>query len=292
MDPFSPWLLWPLGGLAGLVVLRAAIHLAFRAPRLAETDSPADHGLPGGAVEIPTRRGRTLRGFFIPPGETPGPAFCMIHGWGANASVMLPLAARLHRHDGRAVLLLAARNHGASDADTFSSMPRFAEDLSAGLDWLKGRPEIDPVRLTVAGHSVGAAAALLCASRRRDLAGVVALSPFAHPRLVMRAYMARGHIPWTPVGRLVNRYVEHIIGHRFDDIAPVNTVRAIRAPVLIVHGRDDTVVPPWHAEQIAEAGPTARLALLAGVDHYATEDLTPVARALADFPPLEPARHK
>ncbi|SDG42420.1 alpha/beta hydrolase [Roseospirillum parvum] len=283
MDPLPPTL-WFLGGLAGLALGRAAVHLAFRAPRLAETDCPADHGLAGGPVALPTLRGRTLRGFYIPPADTPGPAFCMIHGWGANASVMLPLAARLHGHDGRAVLLLAARNHGDSDADTFSSMPRFAEDLAAGLDWLKQRPEVDPGRLTVAGHSVGAAAALLCASRRDDVAGVVALSPFAHPNLVMRAYMERGHIPWTPIGRLISRYVEHIIGHRFDDIAPVATVRRIAAPVLIVHGRDDTVVPPWHAERIAENGPTARLVVLPGVDHYATDDLTPVADAIRAFP--------
>jgi pimeloyl-ACP methyl ester carboxylesterase len=32
---------------------------------------------------------------------------------------------------GFTVLLIDARNHGGSDADTFSSIPRFAEDLDA-----------------------------------------------------------------------------------------------------------------------------------------------------------------
>ena len=31
-----------------------------------------------------------------------------------------------------------------SDADSFSSMPRFAEDLDHALDWLARQPEVDP----------------------------------------------------------------------------------------------------------------------------------------------------
>jgi dipeptidyl aminopeptidase/acylaminoacyl peptidase len=70
---------------------------------------------------------------------------------------MLPFAALLHRA-GLAVLLLDARNHGDSDDDSFSSIPRFAEDLEQGLGWLARQPRIDPQRLFLLGHSVGAAA--------------------------------------------------------------------------------------------------------------------------------------
>jgi pimeloyl-ACP methyl ester carboxylesterase len=42
---------------------------------------------------------------------------------------MLPIAAPLRRA-GLNVLRVDARNHGGSDSDTFSSLPRFAEDLA------------------------------------------------------------------------------------------------------------------------------------------------------------------
>lgn len=37
------------------------------------------------------------------------------------------------------------------------------------------------------------------------------------------------------------RHVQRVIGTTFDDIAPVNTIARVRCPVLVVHGRTDTV---------------------------------------------------
>ena len=130
------------------------------APRVPETGEP--EGLPWQAVRIATLRGRSLFGWFIPAGEG-APALAIIHGWGGNAELMLPLAAPLHRA-GYALLFFDARCHGRSDDDSFASLPRFAEDLEHAVLWLKARPEVDPQRVGVVGHSVGAGAALLLAS--------------------------------------------------------------------------------------------------------------------------------
>jgi pimeloyl-ACP methyl ester carboxylesterase len=105
----------------------AGVHLGFRARRVRETGTPADHGLAFEAVRIPTVRGRYLFGWLLP---APGAArtVVVLHGWGSNAELMLPIAAPL-RHAGLNVLLCDARNHGQNGSDTFSSLPRFAEDL-------------------------------------------------------------------------------------------------------------------------------------------------------------------
>ena len=39
--------------------------------------------------------------------------------------------------NGWSVLLPDARGHGLSEADTHSSLPRFAEDLDSALDWVR-----------------------------------------------------------------------------------------------------------------------------------------------------------
>lgn len=45
------------------------------------------------------------------------------------------------------------------------------------IDWLKRQPQVDPRRIVVVGQSRGAELALLLASLRPDLAGVIAFSP-------------------------------------------------------------------------------------------------------------------
>jgi uncharacterized protein len=260
--------------LACLAGLNLLIRRSLRAPRIAETGSLAQHGLTGREVRLPTQRDRRLFGWLLPGAtSTPAPGVIVLHGWGANAEMMLPLARPLQA-TGLTVLLIDARNHGASDGDSFSSMPRFAEDLDAAIAWLKTRPEVIPDRIAVIGHSVGAAAALLAASRRNDLAGVISLAAFAHPDAMMRRWLAAKRIPYLPLGWYVLRYVQHVIGYRFDAIAPLNTITRIHCPTLLVHGSDDSTVPVGDAYAIyaRRPGEQVRLRILPG-EHDASEEL-------------------
>jgi pimeloyl-ACP methyl ester carboxylesterase len=71
------------------------------------------------------------------------------------------------------------------------------------------------------------------------------------------------------------RYVEWVIGHRFDDIAPVNTIRQVACPTLLIHGAEDTTVPVCeaHAIHAGRAGDHVRLKVVAGShDDYADLD--------------------
>ncbi len=273
--------------LAGLYLLLAiGIRLAYRAPRRPEQGNPADAGLPYHAASITTANSRQLFAWYIPQPEVAGeaPAVVIMHGWGGNAEMMLPFARPLHRA-GYAVLLLDARNHGSSDADSFSSMPRFAEDLEAGFDWLAGRPGVDAQRIALLGHSVGAAASLLLASRRQEVAAVISVSAFSHPEQIMRRQMRANHIPYALIGWLVLHYIEWTIGHRFDEIAPVNTIKQIRCPVLVVHGDEDRSVPVDDARAIyanAVSGLVEQLTL-EGADHDSVEHIDTHAGALLDF---------
>jgi pimeloyl-ACP methyl ester carboxylesterase len=152
---------------------------------------------------------------------------------------MLPLAEPFHQA-GMDVLVYDARNHGNSDGDSFSSLPRFAEDLEMVLAWLKQKsPEH---QFVVLGHSVGAAASILTASRGAAIDLVISVSGFAHPRLMMNRHLDR---PWLPrfLRTIIMNYIQWIIGFRFDDIAPMNRIAHVRCPVLLAHGSVDTTVP-------------------------------------------------
>lgn len=253
--------------MAGMNALRTLAHDWIRrrlgAPRLAHHETPPALGLRVEQVRLPTTGGKSLFAWFIPaPGAVPAPAVVVMHGWGGNASLMLPVAPPLHAA-GFAVLLLDARCHGASDDDDFTSLPRFAEDIDAGLDWLRQQSGIDTLKLAVIGHSVGAGAALLCAARRHDLRAVVSISAFAHPREMMRRFLAGHNIPYPVVGWYVMRYVERVIGARFDDIAPLASMARLRCPVLLVHGTEDETVPFADAMRLQAAGRTEQVRCIA-----------------------------
>ncbi|PKM46569.1 MAG: dipeptidyl aminopeptidase [Gammaproteobacteria bacterium HGW-Gammaproteobacteria-1] len=274
---------------AGAVVLAAAgfhylVHRGLAPRRLVGTGTPAVLGLVYREVRIATANGLRLHGWFVPgTGAPPVPAVVLLHGWGGSAETLLPLAPSLSQA-GFAVLLFDARCHGRSDEDSFASMPRFAEDLEHALDWLRQQAEVDPRRIAVVGHSVGGAAALLAASRRADVAAVVSIAAFSHPRDMMRRLLASQHIPYWPLGWYILRYVQHVIGHRFDAIAPLTTIRQIRCPTLLVHGADDRTVPVAEAHTIyaARGAAPVQLKIIPG-SHDDYGDVAREAPLLAAF---------
>ena len=298
---------------AGLLGARELVHQAIlrglRAPRVPHQLNAADLGLAPDRLHrtrIPGPRGRNLSAWLVmPPGHERGgpggpdgpggphglvgaaqpgepvPAVLVMHGWGGNAAMMAPVVPPLHAA-GMAVLLLDARCHGHSDGEAFTSMPRFAEDIAAGLAWLRRQPGIDGRRLALIGHSVGAAASLLHASRHHDVRAVASLSSFAHPQEVMRRFMADKRVPYPVLGWYVLRHVQRVIGHTFDAIAPLHTITRLRCPVLLVHGLQDRTVPFDDARRLQAASADARLLPVTG-DHDLREALMPHADQLVDF---------
>jgi dipeptidyl aminopeptidase/acylaminoacyl peptidase len=251
-------LLWMARAAAHALIMRG-----LRAPRVAAQVSPQDLGFEALHVHLPGPNDKTLFAWFIPArGVAKAPAVLVMHGWGANASMMLSSAAPLSTA-GFAVLLLDARCHGASGDEAFTSLPRFAQDIEAGLDWLSLAPQVDATHMAVIGHSVGAGAALLSATRRPDIRAVISISAFAHPYEVMRRLLATHHIPYFGVGWYVLRHVQHVIGARFDDIAPIRSITHVRCPVLLVLGKDDDMVPFDDARRLLAAGNSGQVQLLA-----------------------------
>jgi pimeloyl-ACP methyl ester carboxylesterase len=262
----------------------ALILRRLRAPRLAHHQTPAELGLSAEPLRLAGAGGKSLFGWFVPPpvAGSPAPAVVLMHGWGANAALMLPAVPPLHAA-GFAVLLLDARCHGNSDDEDFTSMPRFAEDIATGLDWLGAQPGVDGSRLVLVGHSVGAAAALLCATQRDDVRAVVSLSAFAHPAELMRRWLHEQHLPWWPLGWAVARHVQRVIGARFDEIAPLATLPRVRCPVLLVHGRHDETAPFADAQRLVAAGAGRARLLAVDAGHDLGESLGPNATAIVGF---------
>ena len=86
------------------------------------------------------------------------------------------LAAQALNVSGFGVLALDLRGHGAS-AGSSSALGPMQQDVQAGLDWLKARPDVVANRLGIAGASLGAALAPLVAAIDPAVRSIALLSP-------------------------------------------------------------------------------------------------------------------
>ncbi|MBN8489386.1 MAG: alpha/beta fold hydrolase, partial [Burkholderiales bacterium] len=216
-----------------------------------------------------------------PPSAAHAPVVIVLHGWGANASTLWPVVEPLTAA-GLAVLLLDAANHGDSSTEDFSSLPRFAEDLATARQALAGLEGVDATRVALLGHSVGAAAVLLHAASDPQVRAVVSLSAFAHPAEVMARWLREHRLPLRWPGRAILDEVQQTIGARFDDIAPLRSITRIAAPVLLVHGEHDEVVPLTDMLRLRARARHAE-ALVVGGGHDLRETLPPHAPRLVAF---------
>lgn len=255
------WAWLPLAVAAGTYY--AAPHIlkrVFAPPQRDAGQTPGDLGLAEQQIWLTSLSGTRLHGWFI-PAESRAPAVVVLHGWGGNAALMLPLALHLHQA-GLHSLLLDARNHGLSEHDSFTSMPRFAEDLDVAVRWLRDHPTVTSVG--VIGHSVGAGAAILSSSQSDILDAVVSVSAPAHPGEMMRKQMAA--IP-KPVVDLILSGVQRVIGYQFDAFAPRVRIGLVNAPTMLVHGSSDTVVPIDNLYELAAAQPDAEVLVVPDGSH-------------------------
>jgi dipeptidyl aminopeptidase/acylaminoacyl peptidase len=151
-------------------------------------------------------------------------------------------------------------------------------DLSDGVRDLAKQGVIDPKRVCIVGASYGGYAAL---------AGVT-LDPGVYRCAVSVAGLSdlRRMRSWTAANRLSNtqRYWDRFMGvtdktvASLDEISPVEHISAVTVPVLLIHGRDDTVVPYEQSEimvdALKKAGKPVEFVTLKHEDHWLSTGAT------------------
>jgi len=243
-----------------LVLLEITISLLYRYPIRPHEATPAAENIAFEEIRFPTRKGKTLYGWWIAACDEPRPTIILMHGWGQNIGKMLPAINKLAGL-GANILAFDLRNHGSSEADTHPNLLKFSEDLRAAVDYITtSRPEAGD-KIAVLGFSVGGGAAIHASAHDARISSVVTVGAMARPIDVMRYEMGKRHIPYIPIGWLILRYAELRIGIDFDEIAPVNNIARSRAEILLIHGDQDKVVPVSQAHRLLEAGQPGKVQL-------------------------------
>jgi dipeptidyl aminopeptidase/acylaminoacyl peptidase len=141
-------------------------------------------------------------------------------------------------------------------------------DLSDGVRHLASEGIVDPKRVCIVGASYGGYAALAGPTLDRGVYRcAVAVSGLSDLRRLVEDR-----------GRVARRYWKRFMGvERLSDpalaqISPITHAEAADAPILLIHGRDDTVVPMEQSQIMADAlrrsGKPHELLIQKGEDHW------------------------
>ncbi|MDW8323292.1 MAG: alpha/beta hydrolase [Burkholderiales bacterium] len=215
-------------------------------PTRALTATPADIGLAYEDVELITDDGVRLHGWWIPH-PRPRAALLHLHGNAGNVSHRLELIRILHDL-GLAVLIFDYRGYGRSEGKpTEAGTQRDALAAWRHLTEVRG---FSPERIVLHGQSLGAALAAWLASRQRAGALILESAFTSVPELAAELY------PWLPA--------RHLARFRYDTRAALS---AVRCPVLVVHSRQDEIVPYAHGLALYAAAPGPKDLLVLRGDH-------------------------
>ena len=191
----------------------------------------------------------------------PRPGIVVVHGWESNRGRTFAHVRYLHAA-GFHCLVFDVRGHGDSPSETLPiNVPEFADDTIAAVRWLAARPEVSAVG--VLGHSMGAAGAIVAASREPAIKAVVSMSaPADLVRITRRTFeMAEMHIP-EPIATPLAWFTAAILlvprHHSVEDASATAAAGRYHGPLLLVHGAQDHGVPVEHLELIGRAAAAKR----------------------------------
>lgn len=237
------------------------------------------------SISYPAADGMMIPGYLtLPPGITEGrnlPLVVLPHGGPASRDYLgFDWWAQALASRGYAVLQPNFRgSDGLGKAHLEAGYGEWGRkmqtDLSDGVRWLAARGTIDPARVCIVGASYGGYAAM--AGPTID-AGVyrcaVSVAGVSDLRRMVQWSAEQGGRRDAPVVRYWNRFMgaERLGDRALDQISPAMQAARADAPILLLHGRDDTVVPfeqsRIFADALQRAGKPFELIELSGEDHW------------------------
>jgi len=224
--------------------------------------TPAAFGLKFEAVKLKTSDGVELDAWFVPNAASKK-AVVICHGYPMDKSDVLGLTDFLARDFN--LLYFDFRATGRSGGFFATGGAREVRDIDAALDFLKGRGFAGA---GLFGFSMGGAAALL--SKNPAVKARALDAPYADLAGQLDYIFAGWGALRAPLVTLMKGWSLLLMGVNLGSVKPVANARAQGAPLLLVHGADDTAVPAVNSRVIKAAAPAAELWLIERAGHGET----------------------
>jgi 2,6-dihydroxypseudooxynicotine hydrolase len=234
----------------------AATHGNYR-KAIAYLDPPAERV----AIAYP---GAALPGYLrLPKGVSRPPVALIICGLDSVKEEMNSFEPLFHR---RGIATLTIDGPGQGELEKLPIEPEFEKVVSAVLDWLVTRADVDGSRVATVGVSLGGYYVARAAAFEPRLRGAVPVggpydfgAHFDHvPSLTQEAFRIRSHSPDLAAAKKAAARL---------DLKGV--AEKINVPMLVIFGKQDRLIPPEQAERLFNeiACPDKQLAMYPEGNH-------------------------
>jgi uncharacterized protein len=193
----------------------------------------------------------------------------LVSGYGDTQDQMLPFAEFLHQA-GFNVLTYNPRARAPSGGRYVTLGVLEQRDLLSVVAYAAGRADVDSKRIGVLGISMGGSTAILSAAKDKRISAVVDDSGFSDaPRVIAASFEHFIHLPAFPFAPLTIAIADYRAGIDVNRVRPMDVIGKISPrPLLIIHERDDPVVPVDNSlRNFAAAGQPKDLWLVPGMGH-------------------------
>lgn len=215
-----------------VILYLAQDRLIFQPTRALASD-PSTIGLEYEDVSLQTPDGQRLHAWFIPAEDADG-VMLFLHGNAGNISHRLA-SLEIFNRLGLSTLIIDYRGYGDSQGEP--SEQGTYNDAETAWNYLTLERDIDASKIIIFGRSLGGAVGAWLGARVEP-AGVILESVF-----VSLESLAKQYYPYMPIDLLLrSRYPTR------------EYIAAINAPILLIHSREDELIPFHHAQQLQQAG--------------------------------------
>jgi abhydrolase domain-containing protein 17 len=203
-----------------------ALFAVFLSERVMFQPQPSSYRDDATILKVPTTDGEIISAMYLP---NPDAKLTILfsHGNAEDIGDLRPLLQEL-RQLGFAVFAYDYHGYGTSTGDP--SEAAAIHDINAAHAYLTGTLKIPSEHIVLYGRSVGSGPTLNVAPRVRS-AGVIIESGFTS------AFRVLTRVPLLP----------------FDRFRNISTIGKVNAPVLIMHGKADTIIPFSHGAALFAA---------------------------------------
>lgn len=280
-----------IAAVAGVVIgfFAVLVAVAFGAskkmvspPRARGSWTPKDLGHDYEEAEFVAPDGVRLRGWFIDKGSDK--TVLAIHGYTSSKwdeTYMKPVIDILARN-GYNVAAFDLRAHGDSGGEFTTLGKKEAEDMKALIGWLRKERPGKARRVAAVGYSMGGAVTIMLAAEPGLLDAAVADSPYMNITRSGRRWISRVKGVLGSLLRLayplIVRLTSSKAGVRPEELDMMRYADRVRAPTLLIAGRNDDLVS---VDEIREFYEVARRSN-PGVELWVTDSAH--VRSVKDMP--------
>jgi pimeloyl-ACP methyl ester carboxylesterase len=236
-------------------------------------------------VAFTTRDGLTISGWFIPgkvivpagldgypvdpAGLRPSRTLIICHGLGANRSNFLQYV-EVGDALGANVLMFDFRGHGDSDGYTITFGNKERLDVLAAVDYLRNQRPEQAKQIYGLGISMGSSALIQGAAEAQPaFHGVIVDSAFASAIELTDNILVDFPPALRPIVSECGVPIASLhAGCRLSDVRPIDCVDHLRAPLLLIHARDDGLIPVDHSKRLCERAQEPKALLITDTGNH------------------------